>query len=79
MSLTLSLYHTKSPNNLNQGDCRSQLHYLRLNKHINYTNKHYAIHGNIKFQPHIHKARILITAQSSLSPASRKMRKASHT
>ena len=38
----------KSPTNLNQGDCRSQLHYLRLNKHINYTNKHYAIHGNVK-------------------------------
>ena len=41
------LHHTKSPTNLNQGDCWSHLH-LRLNKHINYTNKHYAIHAKIK-------------------------------
>ena len=37
-------HHTKSPTNLNQGDCRSHLH-LQLNKQVNYTNKHYAIHA----------------------------------
>jgi len=40
----LEYSHQKSPTNLNQGDCRSHLH-LQLNKQINYTNKHYAIHA----------------------------------
>ena len=58
-------HHTKSPTNLNQGDCRSQLHYLRLYKHINYTNKHYAIHGNTKnSSPMSARLEFFIIAQS---------------
>ena len=57
-------HHTKSPTNLNQRDCWSHLHYLRL-KHINYTNKHYVIHGKTKnSSPTSTRLEFFISAQS---------------